>query len=123
MSPFGGIDPDPLALQHDATLKAIRQYLAPFYKWRQAEIVAAAEPLMPGHQAFIRIINRRDQARPLKRLFVASTLISAQRALDITRAHWQAVRRYTLAVSRRGRGLSAWVLGCGLPDRPSLDRP
>ncbi|MER8396313.1 hypothetical protein NKH10_31625 [Mesorhizobium sp. M1340] len=87
MSPFGGIDPDPLALQRDATLKAIRQYLAPFYKWRQAEIVAAAEPLMPGHQAFIRIINRRDQARPLIRLFVASTLISAQRALDITRAH------------------------------------
>ncbi|MER8715217.1 ISAs1 family transposase, partial [Mesorhizobium sp. M1295] len=58
-------------------------------EWRQAEIVAAAEPLMPGHQAFIRITSRRDQARPLMRLFMASTLMSPQRALDLTRAHWQ----------------------------------
>ncbi|MER8640788.1 ISAs1 family transposase [Mesorhizobium sp. M1365] len=58
-------------------------------EWRQAEIVAAAEPLMPGHRAFIRITSRRDQAKPLMRLFMASTLMSPQRALDLTRAHWQ----------------------------------
>ncbi|MER9951444.1 ISAs1 family transposase [Mesorhizobium sp. M0047] len=58
-------------------------------EWRQAEIVAAAEPLMPGHQAFIRITSRRDQAKPLMRLFMASTLLSPQQALDLTRAHWQ----------------------------------
>ncbi|MER9672410.1 ISAs1 family transposase, partial [Mesorhizobium sp. M0208] len=32
--------------------------------------------------------SRRDQARPLMRLFMASTLMSPQRALDLTRAHW-----------------------------------
>lgn len=58
-------------------------------EWRQAEVVAASEPLMPGHQAFIRITSRRDQARPLTRLFMASTLLSPQQALDFTRAHWQ----------------------------------
>ncbi|TJW01741.1 MAG: ISAs1 family transposase, partial [Mesorhizobium sp.] len=58
-------------------------------EWRQAEIVAAAAPLMPGHQAFIRITSRRDQARPLMRLFMASTLMSPQQALNRTRAHWQ----------------------------------
>ncbi|TPJ33456.1 MULTISPECIES: ISAs1 family transposase, partial [unclassified Mesorhizobium] len=58
-------------------------------EWRQAEIVAAAEPLMPGHLAFIRITSRRDQAKPLMRLFMASTLMSPQQALDLTRAHWQ----------------------------------
>ncbi|TGP16868.1 ISAs1 family transposase, partial [Mesorhizobium sp. M1D.F.Ca.ET.231.01.1.1] len=58
-------------------------------EWRQAEVVAAAEPLMPGHKAFIRITSRRDQARPLMRLFMASTLMSPQQALDRTRAHWQ----------------------------------
>jgi len=58
-------------------------------EWRQAEVVAAGEPLMPGHQAFIRITSRRDQTRPLTRLFMASTLLSPQQALDRTRAHWQ----------------------------------
>jgi predicted transposase YbfD/YdcC len=58
-------------------------------EWRQAEVVAAGEPLMPGHQAFIRITSRRDQTRPLTRLFMASTLLSPQQALDLTRAHWQ----------------------------------
>ena len=58
-------------------------------EWRQAEVVAAGEPLMPGHQAFIRITSRRDQAKPLTRLFMASTLLSPQQALDLTRAHWQ----------------------------------
>jgi predicted transposase YbfD/YdcC/drug/metabolite transporter superfamily protein YnfA len=58
-------------------------------EWRQAEVVAAAEPLMPGHQAFIRITSRRDRTRPLTRLFMASTLLSPQQALDFTRAHWQ----------------------------------
>ena len=58
-------------------------------EWRQAEVVAAGEPLMPGHQAFIRITSRRDQTKPLTRLFMASTLLSPQQALDRTRAHWQ----------------------------------
>lgn len=58
-------------------------------EWRQAEVVAAAKPLMAGHQAFIRITSRRDQARALTRLFMASTLPSPQQALDLTRAHWQ----------------------------------
>ena len=58
-------------------------------EWRQAEVVAAAEPLMPGHKAFVRITSRRDQAKPATRLFMASTLLSPQQALDLTRAHWQ----------------------------------
>jgi len=58
-------------------------------EWRQAEVVAASEPLMLGHRAFIRITSRRDQAKPLTRLFMASTLLSPQQALDLTRAHWQ----------------------------------
>ncbi|TGS57745.1 ISAs1 family transposase, partial [Mesorhizobium sp. M1D.F.Ca.ET.183.01.1.1] len=58
-------------------------------EWRQAEVVAAAEPLMPGHKAFIRITSRRDQTKPLTRLFMASTLLSPQQALELTRAHWQ----------------------------------
>jgi predicted transposase YbfD/YdcC len=58
-------------------------------EWRRAEVVAAAEPLMPGHETFIRITSRRNQAKPLTRLFMASTLLSPQQALDLTRAHWQ----------------------------------
>ena len=58
-------------------------------EWRQAEVVAAAEPLMSGHKAFVRIIYRRDQDEPLARLFMASTVLSSQQALDLTRAHWQ----------------------------------
>ncbi|WP_244661910.1 ISAs1 family transposase [Mesorhizobium huakuii] len=58
-------------------------------EWRQAEVVVAAEPMMPGHKAFIRITSRRDQAEPLTRLFMASTLLSPQQAIDLTRAHWQ----------------------------------
>jgi len=58
-------------------------------EWRQAEVVAAGEPLMPGHKAFIRITSRRDQAKPLIRLFMASTLLSPHQALDLTRAHWR----------------------------------
>ncbi len=58
-------------------------------EWRQAEVVAAAEPLMAGHRAFIRITSRRDQAEPLSRLFMASTVPSPQQAIDLTRAHWQ----------------------------------
>jgi predicted transposase YbfD/YdcC len=58
-------------------------------EWRQAEVVAADVPLMPGHRAFIRIASRRDQAKPLTRLFMASTLLTPQQALDLTRAHWQ----------------------------------
>jgi predicted transposase YbfD/YdcC len=58
-------------------------------EWRQAEVVAAGEQLMPGHRAFIRITSRRDQAKPLTRLFMASTLLSPQQAIDLTRSHWQ----------------------------------
>lgn len=58
-------------------------------EWRKAEVVSADEPLMPGHKAYIRITSRRDQAEPLTRLFMASTLLSPQQALDLTRAHWQ----------------------------------
>jgi predicted transposase YbfD/YdcC len=58
-------------------------------EWRQAEVVAAGESLIAGHQAFIRITSKRDYAKPLTRLFMASTLMSPQQALDLTRAHWQ----------------------------------
>lgn len=57
-------------------------------EWRQAAVVTAARSLMPGHQAFIRITSRRDQAKPLTRLFMASTLMSPQQALELTKAHW-----------------------------------
>lgn len=58
-------------------------------EWRQAEVVAAARPLMPGHAAFVRITSQRDQAKPLTRLFMTSAPVSPQQALDLTRAHWQ----------------------------------
>lgn len=58
-------------------------------EWRQAEVTAVSEPLMAGHKAFIRITSRRDQAKPLTRLFMASTLLAPQQAIDLTRAHWQ----------------------------------
>jgi len=58
-------------------------------EWRQAQVVAATKPLMAGHSAFIRITSQRDQSKPKTRLFMASTLLSPQQALDLTRAHWQ----------------------------------
>jgi predicted transposase YbfD/YdcC len=58
-------------------------------EWRQAEVVAASAPLIAGHCAFIRITSQRDQGKLLTRLFMASTLLSPQQALDLTRAHWQ----------------------------------
>jgi predicted transposase YbfD/YdcC len=58
-------------------------------EWRRAEVVATSEPLMPGHKAFVRITSRRDNAKPLTRLFMASTLLSPSQALDLTREHWQ----------------------------------
>jgi predicted transposase YbfD/YdcC len=51
--------------------------------------VAADQPLIPAHKAFIRITSQRDQAKPMTRLFLASTVLSPQQALDFTRAHWQ----------------------------------
>lgn len=57
-------------------------------EWRKAEIVAAEKPLMPGHAAFIRITSQRDETKPVARLFMASTLMTPQAALDMTRAHW-----------------------------------
>ena len=58
-------------------------------EWRKAEVVAATEPSMPGHKAFVRITSRRDRAEPLTRLFMASTLLSPNQALDRARKHWQ----------------------------------
>lgn len=58
-------------------------------EWRQAEVVAADAPLMAGHTAFIRITSQRGDAEPKTRIFMASSMLSAQRALDLTRAHWQ----------------------------------
>lgn len=58
-------------------------------EWRQAEVVAADQPLMPGHAGFVRLVTRRGEARPLTRLFMASSLFTPQQALDITRSHWQ----------------------------------
>lgn len=58
-------------------------------EWRCAEVVDAGEPLMTGHKAFVRITSRRQQAEPLTRLFMASTIPTPQQALELTRAHWQ----------------------------------
>ena len=58
-------------------------------EWRKAEVVATTELLVSGLKAYVRITSRRDEARPQARLFMASTLLSPQRALDLTRAHWQ----------------------------------
>ena len=49
----------------------------------------ADKPIMAGSRAFLRITTKRDQAKPLTRLFMASILLTPQQALDITRAHWQ----------------------------------
>ena len=56
---------------------------------RRAEVVAASRPLMAGHAAFIRITTQRDQGKPRTRLFMASLVCDPQRALAITRSHWQ----------------------------------
>ena len=45
-------------------------------EWRRADVVDAVEPLMTGHKAFVRITSQRDQAEPLTRLFMASTIPS-----------------------------------------------
>ena len=58
-------------------------------EWRRAEVVAAAEPLMAGHKAFVRITSRRGEADDKTRLFMASTVTTPQQALALTRAHWQ----------------------------------
>jgi len=58
-------------------------------EWRQAEVVTAQAPMMAGHKAFVRITSRRGNAEPKARLFMASTLLSPQQALEWTRAHWQ----------------------------------
>lgn len=58
-------------------------------EWRQAEVVAAARPLMAGHKAFIRIRTRRDDEVVHTRLFMASTVPTAEQALAFSRAHWQ----------------------------------
>jgi predicted transposase YbfD/YdcC len=58
-------------------------------EWRHADVVATDQSLMPGHAAFVRITTQRDQAKPLTRLFMASSLLTPQQALDITRSHWQ----------------------------------
>lgn len=59
------------------------------HEWRQAEVVAADKPLMAGHAAFVRMTTQRDKAKPQTRLFMASSLLTPQQALDVTRSHWQ----------------------------------
>lgn len=56
--------------------------------WRQAEVVASA-PLMHGHRGFIRITASRDGAKPVRRLYMTSRLLTPSQALAVTRAHWQ----------------------------------
>ena len=58
-------------------------------EWRQAEVVPVQEPLMAGHKAFVRITSRRGDAEPKTRLFMASTMLSPQQALEWSRSHWQ----------------------------------
>jgi predicted transposase YbfD/YdcC len=58
-------------------------------EWRRAEVAIAREPLAAGHKAFIRITTRRNTAQPQVRLFMASRVFSPQRALELTRSHWQ----------------------------------
>ncbi|WP_026187636.1 ISAs1 family transposase [Ensifer sp. BR816] len=58
-------------------------------EWRRAEVVPTPKPLMVGHAAFLRITSKRDQGKPLTRLFMTSTLLTPKQALAITRAHWQ----------------------------------
>jgi predicted transposase YbfD/YdcC len=58
-------------------------------EWRRAEVVAAHEPLIAGHKAFIRITSQRGSAKPCTRLFMTSAVFTPQQALDLTRAHWQ----------------------------------
>ncbi|MDZ7874071.1 MAG: ISAs1 family transposase [Rhizobium sp.] len=57
-------------------------------EWRQAEVVPADRPLMAGHKAFIRVTTRRNDEAVHTRLFMASTVPSAERALALSRAHW-----------------------------------
>lgn len=56
-------------------------------EWRRAEVVAA-DPLMQGHKAFIRVTARRDQAKPVTRFYMASALLPPKTALAVTRSHW-----------------------------------
>nr|WP_234896346.1 ISAs1 family transposase [Sinorhizobium meliloti] len=58
-------------------------------EWRKAEVVEADQALIAGHKSFIRITSRRDDAKPTTRLFMASTMLSPEQALDLTRAHWR----------------------------------
>jgi predicted transposase YbfD/YdcC len=58
-------------------------------EWRQAEVVPAAQPLMAGHKAFIRVRTRRGDEAIHTRLFMASTVPTAEQALALSRAHWQ----------------------------------
>jgi predicted transposase YbfD/YdcC len=58
-------------------------------EWRRAEVVATDEALMDGHKTFVRITSRRNEAAPKTRLFMASTILSPQQALEFSRAHWQ----------------------------------
>jgi predicted transposase YbfD/YdcC len=59
------------------------------HEWRKAEVVEAGQALMAGHKSFIRITSRRDGAKPLTRLFMVSTVLSPEQALDLTRTHWR----------------------------------
>ena len=56
-------------------------------EWRRAEVIAA-DPLMPGHRAFIRITAKRGSAKPVTRLYMASAAMPPHDALGVVRAHW-----------------------------------
>lgn len=58
-------------------------------EWRKAEVIRTDTPLMPGHTAFVRLTSRRDQDKPMTRLFMASNRFLPEEALSITRTHWQ----------------------------------
>jgi predicted transposase YbfD/YdcC len=72
----------PAVAEHSQTSHGRRE-------WRKAEVAAVTGPAIAGLKAYVRITSRRDEASPQTRLFMASTLLSPQRALDLTRAHWR----------------------------------
>lgn len=60
---------------------------------RRARVVAAphfaAEHAFPAACAIAEIVTRRGQARAHRRLFLLSEPLTAERALEVVRAHWQ----------------------------------
>lgn len=55
---------------------------------RTAELVAAREPRMASHAAYVRLTSIRDGEGAFTRYYMASKGITAAQALDIVRSHW-----------------------------------